>query len=309
MQKLNKRLTLALLCLGAAVLVAPGSGYSQGVSWEEAAASLQGAIDVHVHSLPDSEPRSIDAFAVARLAKQYGMRALLFKNHNTHTASLAYLVSLEAQGIEVYGGIALNNTVGGINPNAVEHMAQTTGRLGRVVWMPTRDAGTIPVSRDGELLPEVKDVLAVMARENLSLATGHSSAEDALLLIREAPAMGVERVIVTHPIAGNVGMTLEQQREAAGMGAYLEYCFNHVFPVSRGELREGGPTLDSVVEAIRAVGTELAILSTDLGQQLNPVHTDGLISFVLQLREHGFTANEIDQMIKTNPARFLGLLE
>ena len=289
------------------MVMAVAPGYSQAISWEEAAAGLRGAVDVHVHSLPDSEPRSIDAFEIARLAKRYGMRALLFKNHNTHTASLAYLVSQAVPGIEVYGGIALNNTVGGINPNAVEHMARTTGRLGRVVWMPTRDAGSVPISRDGELLPEVKEVLAVMARENLSLATGHSSPEDALLLIREGRAMGIDRILVTHPMARNVSMTLEQQREAAGQGAYLEYCFNHVFPVSRGELREEGPSLEAVATAIRAVGTEQAILSTDLGQQLNPVHTDGMISFILMLREQGFTEEEVDLMVKTNPARFLGL--
>lgn len=303
---MTKRPASTLFCSAAVLLLSAPSGHAQPVSWEEAAAALRGAIDVHVHSLPDSEPRSIDAFEVARLAKRHGMRALLFKNHETQTASLAYLVGQAVPGVEAYGGIVLNRSVGGINPSAVEHMAHTTGRLGRVVWMPTGDAGTLPVSRDGELLPEVKEVLAVMAREDLALATGHSSTEEALLLVREARSMGIERVIVTHPLARNVAMTVPQQVEAAGLGAYLEYCFNHVFPVSRGEPRVG-PTLEAVAEAIRAVGTDKAILSTDLGQQLNPVHTDGMISFIVKLREHGFTAGEIDQMVKANPARFLGL--
>jgi len=80
---------------------------------------LKGAIDLHVHTVPDSGPRSVDALELARIAKRYGMRALLFKNHHTQTASLAYLVSQAVPGIEAYGGIALNNTVGGINPNSV----------------------------------------------------------------------------------------------------------------------------------------------------------------------------------------------
>ena len=126
---------------------------------------LAGVIDLHVHSAPDSMPRSIDALEIARIAKRHDMRALLFKNHYTSTAPLAYLVSQAVPGIEVYGGIALNRSVGGINPAAVDHMTKTTGGLGRVVWMPTFDSehyhrtiepnpNYVPVSRDGDLLPD-----------------------------------------------------------------------------------------------------------------------------------------------------------
>ena len=68
-------------------------------------------------------------------------------------------------------------------------------------------------------------MLELMARKKLALATGHSSPEESLLLIREGKALGVDRIIVTHPMAEAVGMSLEQQQEAASMGAYLEYCF------------------------------------------------------------------------------------
>ena len=96
-----------------------------------AQAQLEGMIDLHVHSAPDSDARSVDAIETARLARRHGMRGLLFKNHYTRTASLAYLVSQVVEDIEAYGGITLNRAVGGINPVAVEHMANTTGGLGR----------------------------------------------------------------------------------------------------------------------------------------------------------------------------------
>ena len=98
--------------------------------------------------------------------------------------------------------------MGGINPVAVELMANTTGGHGQVVWMPTRDAGSIAISRDGELLPEVLEVLDVMAQYDLALATGHSTPEESLLLIRQAGARGIERIIVTHPISPSVAMTV-----------------------------------------------------------------------------------------------------
>ena len=314
---MKKRLLLVRINLVLIVCITTGTLFPQTKFWEESSAALKGAIDVHVHTSPDSGPRSLNAFELARIARRYGMRALVFKNHYTHTASLAYLVSQAVPGIEAYGGITLNNTVGGINPNAVEHMALTTGRHGRVVWMPTRDSehssnplkpnpNVVSISRNGELLNEVKEVFAIMVRENLALATGHSSPEESLLLIREARAMGIDRVSVTH--AGDNGMTMEQQVEAARLGAYLEYDFNPLLPADTGKAKpKGGLPIETLVSFIRAVGTANVILSSDLGQELNPIHTDGMISFIHILKGQGFTMEEIGQMIKINPAKFLGL--
>src|ERR1700759_4583607 len=125
---------------------------------------LAGVIDIHVHSAPDSTPRSIDAIDIARLARSRGMRGVVLKNHYEPTASLAYVVRKEVPGIEVFGGIDLNLSVGGMNPSAVEHMAATTGHYGRVVWMSTFDSEAqvrfsrldrpfVRVSQNGQLLP------------------------------------------------------------------------------------------------------------------------------------------------------------
>src|SRR6516225_9428378 len=105
-----------------------------------AAQSLTGVVDIHVHCDPDSVPRSIDAIDLARLARERGMRGLVLKNHYEPTASLAYIVRQEVPGIEIFGGIDLNRSVGGINAAAVERMVLTKGGWGRVIWMPTFDA-------------------------------------------------------------------------------------------------------------------------------------------------------------------------
>jgi hypothetical protein len=274
-------------------------------------AQLEGVIDLHVHSAPDSRPRSIDALEAARMARRNGMRALVFKNHYTHTASLAYLVAQAVPGIEIYGGIALNRSVGGINPAAIEHFARTTGRLGRVVWLPTFDSehnhltvtpnpDHVPVARNGELLPAVREVLGLIADHGLSLATGHSSPEETLLIIREARGLDIDRIIVTHPASPLSAMSPETQKEAARLGALLEYPIALALPT-----RELG--FAAFGAQIREVGPEHVALSTDLGQVLNPVHTDGLNAFLPRLREAGFSQTEIDVMTKSNPARFLGL--
>jgi hypothetical protein len=276
------------------------------------AQTLTGVIDIHVHSDPDSVPRSIDAIDLARLAKSRGMRALVLKNHYESTASLAYVVRKEVPGIEIFGGIDLNRTVGGVNPAAVERMTMMKGGWGRVVWMPTFDAENqvryskedrpfIRVSRNGELLPEVGDVIALIAKHHLVLATGHSSADEALLLVREARRQGVEHIVVTHAMLAPVLMTIPQMKEAAGLGAYIEFVYNALIGPNKSF------TMQQYASAIRAVGINSSILSSDLGQAGNPLHPDGLAVFFAGLKQQGFTNGEIGRMSKTNPAKALGL--
>jgi uncharacterized protein DUF6282 len=276
------------------------------------AQTLDGVVDIHAHCDPDSMPRSIDAIDLAKLARDRGMRALVLKNHYEPTASLAFLVRKVVPGIELFGGIALNRTVGGVNPAAVERMTRVKGGWGRVVWMPTFDAENqvryskesrpfVRVSKDGALLPEVREVLALIASHGLTLATGHSSPAEDLMLIREARRAGITRIVVTHGMIPPVGMSVDQMREAAGLGAYIEFVYNALIGATKAfELPE-------YASAIRAVGPEHCILSSDLGQAGNPLHPDGLEAFFAALRGQSFTVSEIERMAKANPARLLGL--
>jgi hypothetical protein len=273
---------------------------------------LDGVIDIHAHTAPDSVPRSIDAIDLARLAESRGMRAIVFKNHYEPTADVAYMVHKIVPGIEVFGGIDLNLSVGGMNPAAVEKMALTTGRLGKFVWMATYDTRAqvqfskenrlfVAVSRDGELLPETKAVIAMIAKYNLVMATGHNFPEDDLLLIREARRQGITHIVVTHAMMSPIHMSVPQMQQAAGEGAYIEFVYNGLI----GSFKEFD--FADYAKAIRAVGVEHCILSSDMGQPGNQLHPDGLQLFFEGMRKQGFTQGEIDQMSKINPARLLGL--
>ena len=273
---------------------------------------LEGVIDIHAHTAPDSIPRSIDAIDLAKLAQSRGMRAIVFKNHYEPTASTAYLVHKVVPGIQAFGGIDLNLSVGGMNPSAVEKMALTTGHLGKVVWMGTYDtlaqvqASKIPrpyvaISRNGELLPETKAVIAMIAKYDLVMATGHNSPEEDLLLIRESRKQGVKQMVVTHAMLSPIHMTIAQMQEAAKLGAYVEFVYNGL----TGPYKEFD--FADYAKAIRQIGVEHCILSSDMGQVGNPLHPDGLQLFFSGLKKQGFSQNEIDQMSKDNPARLLGL--
>jgi hypothetical protein len=276
------------------------------------AQSLEGMVDIHIHCDPDSVPRAVDGFDVAMQARAAGMRAVVLKNHFEPTASMAYLVRKQVPGIEVFGGIALNRSVGGINPAAVERMALVKGGWGRVVWMPTVDSEAqlasshksgpfVAATKDGKLLPEVLQVIALSKRYNLTLETGHLSATEALLLLHEAHRAGVQHLVVTHAMIAPTHMTIPQMREAASDGAYLEFVYNALI---------GGDkqfSIDDYVKAIREVGPEHCILASDLGQPHNPLPVPGLKLFVSALMAKGITPAEISLMLRTNPSHALGL--
>ncbi len=273
---------------------------------------LAGAIDIHMHCGPDVLPRSVDAIDVARLAKAEGMRAIVLKNHYVPTANDAYLVRKIVPGIEVFGGIDLNRSVGGINPAAVENMAHIQGGYGRMVWMTSFDSraqvesekGTRPyvaVTRSGELLPEVKQVIAIIAKYNLVLETGHNHPDEILAMIREANRDGVKHIVVTHAMINPIHMNIAQMKEAASMGAYIEFVYNGLI----GSYKEF--SFEDYAKAIHAVGAEHCILASDMGQVANPVHTEALKQYYAGLLKVGVTQSEIDTMARVNPAKVLDL--
>jgi hypothetical protein len=273
---------------------------------------LAGAVDIHVHTSPDDRPRALDSIEAARQAKARGMRAIVLKNHFESTAGPVYLVRLVVPGIEVFGGIDLNLTVGGINAAAVEHMTRVSGGWGRIVWMPTFDAENqvryskenrrfVSVSRNGELLPEVKEVIGLIAKHRLVLATGHSSPQEGLMLLREGRRQGVRQMVVTHAINAPVLMTIPQMQEAAREGAFIEFVGGSL------ATKDASSRMDRFADAIRKIGPQFCILSSDLGQRGNALPAEGFAQFILAMRARGFDAKDLDLMTKQNPATLLEL--
>jgi hypothetical protein len=211
--------------------------------------------------------------------------------------------------IEVFGGISLDLTVGGVNPAAVNWMTKVKGGYGRVVWLPTFDSENqvklqkqprpfARVVKDGKVVPEVAQVIAIAAKNNLVLETGHSSGSEDLVIIQEAKRQGVQNVMVTHALTNPGGpLTLSEIQQAAKMGAYIELVY--------GGLSEELLQKDAAV--IRAVGAGSVVLSSDLGQPTNPMHPDGLLAMYKGLAAHGISQADIVQMSQTNPAKLLGL--
>src|SRR5436190_4505116 len=196
-----------------------------------------GVIDMHTHTHPDVFGRNLDDIDLATIAKARGMRGFVIKNHISETASRAALTMHAVPGIEVWGGIVLNNAVGGINPTAVEWMHRFYGSRGKVVWLPTfesdrhvktfskPDAKGIVVAPGGKVIPEMEEILKIIARENLLLATGHVHPEEVVAVVRRGRELGVKNMLVTHGLTNVPGLTMAQAKEVTEMGALIEVCF------------------------------------------------------------------------------------
>jgi hypothetical protein len=335
MKKRIRPLALGLLCTAAwcgagaqrQIAEAAGQGGQQQTDWETyknrsypptvdqhlTDPALVGAIDLHAHCDPDSYPRQGDGFDVARLAEDRGLRGVVLKNHYTETAGLAYLVrKYGTPGIEVFGGLTLDLPIGGVNPQAVRYLVDVAGHYGRIVWMPTHDGEHeitylkqgrpfVRVAKDGQLLPEVLEVLSLIAQNDLTLATGHVSAEEALLIIREAKKRGVQRIIVTHPLMAPqyTYMSSAQLLEARSMGAFIEVVARNITGSPDDRAR--------VIAAIRLVGPESTFISSDAGLPGAPNHTDALVLAARVLREEGFPESALTLMFKQNPALLVKL--
>lgn len=290
-------------------------------------ALLKDAIDIHAHLDPDSfgahsaqAARALDVMDMAKQARKLRMRGFVIKQHYDQTAQLAYVTATANPGIQVFGMLCMNLTVGGLNPDAVYHFAEVKGGLARIVSMPTWDSEnnvrqsrnptrkSVAVSRDGALLPEAKAVIAAVAAARvrdsgaaLALSTGHVSAAEALLVVAEARKQGIVRIVVTHAMGAPINMTLAQMQEAVRLGAYIEFVGSFVI----GE--HANFTSRQYADAIRALGPDHVILSSDSGQVNRPFPPDMLALMAGQLRREGLTVAQLRTMMVDNPARLLGL--
>jgi hypothetical protein len=313
------------LALAAAGVAAAAERASAQMPTLVAANPLVGAFDMHVHAAPDTASRSVNDFELARKARELGMRGVVTKNHEFITNDRAYLVRQVVPGIEVFGGVTLNYSVGGINPGAVDSMLKFTGGCGKIVWLPTHDAahhrsffakkadagGIRVIDAAGYLAPGLREVMRLVAGADVILATSHIGPTEVLGVVKAAREEGVKKILVTHGMQSPGELTLDDMKRCVEMGACIEHVYlaTMMGPQAPLEWMRGWRhvSLQMYADAIKALGADHCVISTDLGQYLNPLPADGLKEFILGLKKLGITEEQIGWMARRNPARLLGL--
>ncbi|GMA55628.1 hypothetical protein C7445_102218 [Alicyclobacillus sacchari] len=291
---------------------------------------LSGAYDLHVHVWPDLVERSVDDVTLAHQFSTVGWRGFALKSHYFPTVERAKVVSAVVPGVDVIGTIALNHTVGGFNPVAVD----IAGRAGaRIVWLPTVDAsnespekqkargaahlpfwariqeevraqGIQPTSLSvlderGQVRDDVKACLELIRQYKMVLATGHLARDEIFAVVETAREIGVDRVIVTHALFPSQALSIADQVRLAEMGAVIEHCYT-TFYTSKCDWKQ-------LFDAIHAVGPERTLLSTDLGQKTNPGIVDGLMDYAARLLAASVPEADVRKMLVDNPARLISL--
>ena len=272
---------------------------------------LLGAYEMHVHTAPDVTPRKCTDIELARRFQEVGLAGALIKCHYADTAARAALLTEQFPDLRFYGGVALNNSVGGLNPEAVA----TSGKMGgKIVWFPTMDALNYRefhgapddvlrkclriVDDGGELLPAARAVMETAKEYGMMVGTGHTSPEEGMAVVRAGSELGLQ-VVLTHADNPADFYTAAQQREAVRLGAVVEHCYFTTY--------YDRTPIETVAEQIRAVGVENVFLASDFGQVKSPCSDEGLSRYADLFAAQGFSEGELTMMFRDTPARLLGL--
>lgn len=284
---------------------------------------LRGAVDLHCHSGPNPFPRRFNHAEAAKDAERLQMRGILVKSHHHNTVMdlLAMADQLAHSTTPVFGGIALNSQVGGINPYAV---AMCLRMGGRAVWFPTFSSGRhidchpegggfpsatvdVPSARvdvldsTGELIPAVFEVLDLIAESGAMLSGGHLEADTIAQLFAAASARGVKRMVINHPNFV-IGAEPEQCLDLVRGGAFVEHEVGMYDPEG---YRKWDPK--DLLTWIERIGPEHTVLASDLGQAERPMPVDAFIRVGSALLDLGLSEAALRQITGGNPAYLLGL--
>ena len=274
------------------------------------------AIDMHVHGAPEpfEGQRRVDLFTLGKMAMDFGMKAMVIKSIRFGTGTLTLEINGLLKSSILIGSLCLNYDAGGLNPDIVD----AQGRAGaKVIWLPTISAvrhmttrgkgpgetkeGIDIIDKDGKVVPEMMKILDVMRKNKQVLATGHISKPEVFAVVKEARRQGIN-VIVTHPLAGPAGplISLNEAKELADTGAFIECTFAHVMP----------PAIISPADMagyIKTIGPEHCILCTDFGQIFNPPSPEGFHMMLAIMLMFGLSEEDLKLLTKVNPAKILGL--
>jgi hypothetical protein len=289
---------------------------------------LEGAIDLHCHGYPEISfdcRMRVEDLEAAKLAAQAKMKGFVIKSHMWPTIGRVYQLRNQIEGIEIWPSITLNDVVGGFSPWATESALKQGAKI---IWMPTWSArhdlevggasnvlkrflttlnnfdlarGLTIFNDLREIKESVKEILSIAKDYDVAVFTGHQSPEEVLAIARESKRIGLKKLVFGHPDSKTVGAQMEQIREVAEMGFFIEFTFLGLLPPYQRI------TPKEICRRIREVGTNHSILTTDAFFEWSPPPVEMMRMFIATLLDQGMTGKEITTMVKHNPSELLGV--
>ena len=286
---------------------------------------IRNSIDLHVHIDPEIIPRkyTVEELDREENGKLYGA---VLKNHFYPTSPL--IKSTKDRSVKLFGSVVLNNSVGGLNKEAV-YASSLLLESPLVVWFPTINAeqflkqsryeippewveGSLKKARKANLVDALKvidennkvnkqalEVLKTINSTNSILATGHISWQESVALIEKARELGIKKIIVTHPIYQKINMPIKIQKQVASMGAKIELCYSMC---SIDKI-----PMEKIAQQIKKVGPNNCVLSSDVGQKFSPPPSKALYDFANKLHRLGMSLNDLEIMLVKNTRKLMGI--
>ncbi|MDU1954848.1 MAG: DUF6282 family protein [Peptoniphilus lacydonensis] len=268
---------------------------------------IEGSYDLHVHSSPSHIKRTIDDIDLIKKASVYKMEGVMIKNHYEPTSGRAELINRHFDFYtKAYGGIALNTTVGGINPCACESAL----KLGaKIVWLPTRDAanslkygnmkgdffyrkGISIIDENGELTNEIKEVIEVIKKYDATIATGHISLEESIKVCNYALQQKV-KVILTHPDWTRTKVSRNIQIDLGRKGVLIEKVW--------ANLDDGDCCEEDFLSVMKELNFKNIFITTDRGYYTKKPPFESLVDCIEFLVKKGVEKKYIERMLKITP--------
>lgn len=262
----------------------------------------------------------LDDFELVTEAREAGMKGLCIKNHEFGTFYRAMLATkMVGQGkTTAYGSLTLGYNIGGFNPFAVQTAAQCGAKI---IWFPTiaarnqhnlwggfspyphsgdpgvdadanrpitKPIGLYMLDEEGDLIPEVLEIIEICRDENIAIATGHISWLEAIQMFKACHEMGHKKMIFTHVDWRSCLLTIGQQKELADLGVYMEKSF-YEFDKERALM------------SFATIGAEHYILSSDMGMFPDLRHIKGFSCEIDEYLDGGMPVADLMVMTHENP--------
>ncbi|MBI2317532.1 MAG: hypothetical protein HYU75_11145 [Betaproteobacteria bacterium] len=280
---------------------------------------LDGVVDFHMHV----GFARIDPLAQLKLASRAGMRGMVFKISQFPTVELARTTNravrewADREGVrpaEAFGGLVLGPMVGGINLRLARRVIAIGGR---VVWLPVlesaqhleharglsreeaRRQGTY-VLADGRLIPEVVELVKIVADQDVALSLGHLGPEEMMAVAEEIDKVGFKKGFVDHPFDPPLQLSEQSVYDLVRAGLNLNWT---MFELSQW----CGIDPRAMEQVTRKVGADRVTLSSDAFFAAAPDSVEGMRLIVETFRSFGFSADEMRKMQGLNACRLLGV--
>ena len=281
--------------------------------------AMEGVYDLHVHTDPDVKKREFDDITLLKDLEQVKMAGAVIKSHAGQTADKAYYANhYGGAKAKIFGSLTLNEEVGGLNLAAVEAAVA----LGiKSIWFPTTSALTEIVNRpfghkrrkdwfgiyilneNGELLPEVYEILEIARSNNIIVNTGHLTAREGIALCDACCEMKVKH-IMTHPNFFKINVPLSEQVRLAKKGTVIELNW-HMMHADKCDYDPMRYDTEFIKSNIDKIGAENCVMVSDTGILGHLNVPRAFYAYIKEFLRVGFKMPEIRQMCYEVPLKLI----